>query len=202
MQLNFDATQVDPSQSTSVCLPLGDYFFTIVSADVEAVKDKPNEGLLKVGLRIEDGPFKGVVQLDRFNIYNSNPQAQQIAYRELSALCHVTNKLRLATEKDLLGGQAMATIGPQQNNDKYSEIKQYKYTNGALPGANGSAQPQQQQAAQPAPAFGAPAASGPAFPPAPPASQPQPAFGSAPAQPSFGSQPSSAPASNLPPWAK
>ncbi len=225
MQLNFDATQHDPSQSVSVCLPLADYPFTIVSADVESVKDKQNEGLLKVGLRIDDGPYRGAVQIDRFNIYNSNPQAVQIAYKELSALCHVTNRLRLATEKDLIGGQGLATIGPQTNNDKYSEVKQYKYTNGALPGANGQQQqqpqqqPQQQQ--QPTPAFNQPqqpaqqTTQPPAFDGGQPAFQPQqPAQGGfqpqqQPQQPQGGFQPQGggfqqqpAPGGNLPPWAK
>lgn len=146
MQLNFDATQHDPSQTMSVCLPLDDYYFTIVKAEVEQVKDKPNEGKLTVHLRIEQGPYKGTIQKDYFNIYNSNPQAVQIAYRELSALCHVVNRLRIAQESDLVGGQGRAAIGPQANNDKYSEVKQYKYIDGSLPGANG--QPQQQQTQQ------------------------------------------------------
>ncbi len=153
MQLNFDATQHDPTQSVSICLPLNDYYFTIISADVEAVKDKPNEGKLVVGLRIEDGPFKGAVQKDYFNIYNANPQAVQIAYKELSALCHVVQRLRLGTEKDLIGAQGRAAIGPQANNDKYSEVKQYKFMDGSLPGANGVAQTQPAQQQQPAPAF-------------------------------------------------
>lgn len=200
MQINFDATQHDPSQNVSVCLPLGDYPFTVVSAEVEQVKDKPNEGLLKVGLRIENGPYRGVIQLDRFNIYNSNPQAVQIAYKELSALCHVINRLRLGTEQDLVGGQGLATIGPQANNDKYSEVKQYKYINGALPGANGQAQQQPAQQAQPASAF-PPAAQAPSAPPAF-GGAPQGGFQAAPAPAFGGGAPPAAAPSNLPPWAK
>ena len=174
MQLNFDATQYDPSQTMSVCLPLEDYYFEITSAAVEAVKDKPNEGKLAVSLRIESGPYKGTVQKDYFNIYNANPQAVQIAYKELSALCHVVGKLRLADERELIGGRGRATIGPQANNDKYSEVKQYKFVDGSLPGAAGQQQQQQQQQQpqQPTPAFAAPQQ---------PAQPQQPAFGGQPA---------------------
>jgi hypothetical protein len=206
MQLNFDASQHDPSQVVTICLPLADYPFQIVSAEVEAVTNKPNEGLLKIGLAITDGPYKGAIQYDRFNIYNANPQAVAIAHKELSALCHVVNRMRLATEKDLIGGTALAKIGPQANNDKYSEVKQYMYPNGSLPGGQPAQQPVQpapvqQQAAQgqvqgfqqphqqQQMPFGQPAVTQP------------PPFGAQPQQ-GGGFQPAPPNGASLPPWAK
>lgn len=116
--------------------------------------------------------------------------------------------MRLATEKDLIGGQGLATIGPQINNDKYSEVKQYKYMNGALPGAG---------QAQPAPAFnsGQQQAQPPAQQTMPfgqtqgqPANAPPPFGGQQPAAGGFqpqgqqGGFQQAPPQPGLPPWAK
>lgn len=198
MQLNFDATQYDPSSAISLCLPLDDYYFSIVKVEAEQTKNKAGEGYLTVHLRIEQGPFKGTVQKDRFNLWNSNPQAVQIANRELSALCHVVGRLHLATEQDLLGGQGRAAIGPQIDNEKYSEVKQYKMLDGSLPSAGTHNAPTQTATAPPAfAANNSPAPSGP------------PPF-AAPAQNDVQANPfaapaanaSATPASNVPPWAR
>jgi hypothetical protein len=192
MQLNFDAATVDPFQGSSVRFPLADYPLEIIKTEGKPVTDNPNKGMLVLTCRVLDGPMKGQDYHYRFNLYNDNETTVRIAYQQLSAVCHVTGRLRIGMAEELIGGRFIATIGPQDKEPKYDDVKKVTDMAGNPPTRG--------QAPQQAPQTAAPAYT----------QQPAPAanaapWGAAPAAaqslaPSTGFQ-APAPGNGAPPWA-
>jgi len=191
MQLNFNAFDFDPTQGGSICFPLGDYRLEITKVEPMQVKDNPGAGYLAVHLTCVDGDLKGMVQIDRLNIYNPSEVAKRIALQQLAAYAFAIGRPQLATTEQMIGGRLICTIGPQADNPKYSEVKVVKCPDGSLPvnpnKSGNQPAPQHVQQTQPAQqGWGAP----PAMPPA------DPGQGAAP--PAWGSQPAASAAA--PPW--
>ncbi len=128
--LNFNAEQVRPWEAGSgVRFPLADYPFTITAVEQKMVKGSQTSGLLEVEITVMAGEFKGQKQKTNFNIYNESPRAQEIGFAQLSALCHSIGRLHIQDTSQLIGGNGIATIGPQEGSDKYSEVKMWKDIN-------------------------------------------------------------------------
>lgn len=203
--LNFDATQVDPRQSKSaICFPLADYPVEITGVEAVAVQNSKDKGMLVISLTVLDGQYKGQVQDDRLNLYGQAEVPTRIAYQHLSAICHATGKLRVASSKELIGGRFIATIGPQDApNDSYSEVKLVKDLAGNIPVLGQASAPQNTAIAASAPATGAaPAtAASPWNNPAAPVST-APATGAAPWASGPAAAPATAGAGAAPPWAR
>lgn len=207
--MNFDATQIDPRQSTGgICFPLADYPVEICSVEAVAVQNASNKGMLVLNLKVLDGQYKGQIQADRLNIYGQAETPTRIGYQHLSAICHATGKLRIGNASELIGGRFIATIGPQDApNDQYSEVKLVKDLAGNIPVMGQPSAPQTtaiqapatQQPAPAAPTAPAPAAATPWNNPA----QPAPAATGATGWPTGGTAAAPAPAaSSAPPWAR
>lgn len=96
----FDASTVEPSSGTTQ-FPVGRHPVVIRSSAQQAVKDKPNEGMLILQLEVIDGPAKGLVGPYRLNLWNSSPQASEIAHKQLSAICHVTGRHQLTDKVNM-----------------------------------------------------------------------------------------------------
>ena len=208
MQLNFNAFDFDPTQGGSICFPLGDYRLEITKVEPQQVKDNPGAGYLAIHLTCVDGDLKGMVQIDRLNIYNPSEVAKRIALQQLAAYAFAIGRPQLATTEQMIGGRLICTIGPQTDNPKYSEVKQIKCADGSLPvnPQKSGNQPAPQQAATPQPGWGAPPAAQ-APPPVDSGAAAPPWAGGAAAPPSgappWGSAPTGAPAASAaPPWAK
>jgi hypothetical protein len=221
MQFNFDASAIEPASFTTI--PLGDYKVVIRSSEAKETANKDG-GYLQFVLEIIDGPLRGTTVFYNLNVHNSNQKTVEIAYRQLSALCHVTGVIRLQDTQQLQGIPFIATIGPQKDAPQYNEVKTVKDINGNAPGKQGQQQQPQQPAApawnnqppqqpQPtaAPAWGAPQPAsggwgGPAPAAAPPAAAP--AWGApaptaapaAPAAPQTAWQPNPGNTPAAPPW--
>jgi hypothetical protein len=133
MQLNFNAFDFDPTQGGSICFPLADYRLEITKVEPVQVKDNPNAGYLAIHLTCVDGDLKGMVQVDRLNIYNPSEVAKRIALQQLAAYAFAIGRPQLATSEQMLGGKLICTIGPQADNPKYSEVKMIKCPDGSLP---------------------------------------------------------------------
>lgn len=214
MQLNFNGFDYDPAQGGSICFPLGDYRLTITKAEPMQVKDNPGAGYLAITLTVVDGDLKGMTQVDRLNIFNPSEVAKRIALQQLAAYAFAIGRPQLATTEQMIGGNLIATIGPQADNPKYSEVKTIKCPDGSLPvnpnkgGNNQQAAAQRQEVQQQAP----PANQGwgtqapPAAPPADPgpwAGNQAPASAGTPPWAGAGGGGASAPAqSATPPWVK
>ena len=80
----FDASQVAPSAPMEA-LPPG--WYPVVLSDGE-VKDNNGNKRIALEWTVFEGQFKGRKIFDGFNIVHENPQAQEIAARDFSAVCH------------------------------------------------------------------------------------------------------------------
>jgi hypothetical protein len=137
MQLQFNAAQVAP-ESTPEALPLDWYPVTITDAEQKPTKDGTSQ-FLQLTLKVSPGhPFAGREQFDNLNLWNQNATAVEIAWKRLSAICHVTGQINLQDTRQLVGIPFQAKIGPQKTNPQYSEVKAVKDAQGNDPGKQGA----------------------------------------------------------------
>lgn len=147
----FNPMDFDPSQGGGQW-PLGKHPVIIESAEVKATNDN-NSGMLIFSLKIIDGPNAGHTGPYRLNLYNQSAKAAEIAHRQLSAVCHVTQTYQLGPDGTQLqylfnkpfvievGYQKGEEPGPQNPDAKgYTEIKRVFDMAGNEPGKKGQAQ--------------------------------------------------------------
>lgn len=134
----FDATTVEPAQTFDV-IPPGDYLVQIIESEMRTTKAGDGQ-MLALTLEVLEGPSKGRRLWDRLNLVNNNAQAQEIAQRTLSAICHATGKLQVNDSEHLHFIPMIAKVtakpaGPDKygiQRDAQNEIKGYKQANGAV----------------------------------------------------------------------
>lgn len=167
---SFNPMEYDPTQG-GAAWPLGKHPVIIESAEVKATKDNQS-GYLQLNLKVIDGPNAGHVGPYRLNLYNQSQEAAQIAHRQLSAICHVTQTFQLGPDgtqlQYLFNKPFVIEVGMQKGQEAqekgYTEIKRVYDMAGNEPGKAGQAQqapqgfqqqqPQQQQPAQQQPQGG------------------------------------------------
>ncbi len=189
MNSSFDASQFAPKQGGGAH-PVGKGFdATISNTSIEPTK-AGDGGMFLVEFTTPAGRI-----VSRYNLWNKNEKAVQIARGELSALCHATGVFRLDFQNDgaaLRNARCKIDVGLQNEAepDGYVEVKKVFDANGNEPGRGPTMPAQPQQAAQTAPmnAWGNPPPAPAQAPAQAPAWQPNPT----------GNQ--SAPAA--PPWAR
>jgi hypothetical protein len=171
---DFDATQHAPRQALGAH-PVGKFPFRITAIEGKPSKAGDNSNSY-IGITFTT-PAGTIIK--RYNVWNSNQQAVDIAHGELSALSYATGRLRWSLRDEgraLLGGEGMIEVAPQidkgsgqPNAMGYVEVKKVFDIHGNDPVAPGGAlapAPQQgyQQPVQPQAApnqwSGAPATSG------------------------------------------
>lgn len=163
--LQFDATQVDPAGISSqlpVSGPEG-YNVIISASEMKENKDKTG-GYLELTLQVIDGEHKGETGAYRLNLYHTSAKAVEIAYRQLSAICHAVGVFQVADSTQLHNIPFKAVVGLQkgENPEGYTEVKGVLCMDGSAPGKPkgpapaASTQPVQQPAQQQgtAPAWG------------------------------------------------
>lgn len=131
--LNFNASTVEPAQSFDP-VPPGDYLVHI--KDSEMADTKTGGQMLKLTLEILDGQYKGRLVWDRLNLVNNNPQAVEIAYRTLSAICHAAGVIDCQDSSQLHGRPMVAKIKVKPGDDRYdpsNEVRAYSAANAAQP---------------------------------------------------------------------
>ena len=221
MQMNgsFNANQYEPNQGGGANHPPALKIpFTITATAIVENKSKDG-GFFQVDLTSQLG-----TQVQRYNIWNKEPKAVEIAHGQLSALCRATGRFQIDWANEgaaLRGATGLMDVGYQKGeeptaekpNGGYTELKKVYDMAGNEPGKSGTAQqqPQVSQQAQPAAQNGQGWGNGQAQPnpsQQPPAGWQQPTQNAAPqqAQPQQQSgqawQPGgAAPAGNSPPWA-
>lgn len=163
----FNPMEHDPSQGAGQW-PLGKHPVIIEGAEVKPTKDN-SSGYLEFTLRVTDGPNAGHSGAYRLNLYNQSAKAAEIAHRQLSAICHVTQTFQLGADgtqlSALFGKPFVVDVGYQKGEEPgpnnpdakgYTEIKRVFDIQGNEPGKQGQAAPAQapqgfggqQQAAQ------------------------------------------------------
>lgn len=149
MNYSFDARQFDPVQSIG-SHPVGKFPATISHTENVETKDKTG-GMFVVTFTTPAGQI-----LFRYNLWNKEPKAVEIAHKQLSALCYATGIFQLGFQDEgaaLRNARLMIEVGYQKGEDPaqnpeakgYTEVKKIFDVNGNEPGKAPApaAQPQQ-----------------------------------------------------------
>ena len=166
-QLNFDATQVAPDLGFET-VPAGWYNAMIDESEMKPTKDGSG-AYLQTRFNIIDGQYANRKISMRLNLRNTNPVAQEIAYKQLSAICHAVGVMQVADSSQLHGRPMKVKVKVRAASGDYeasNEISAFKNINEqvegapqAAPTAGGAPWAQQPAAApQAAPWAGQPAA--------------------------------------------
>jgi hypothetical protein len=117
----FDGTQVQPSEDFSP-VPPGDYPVQITGQQTKETK-KGDGQFLELEMTILGGQYQGRKVWERLNLVNKNPNAVEIAQRNLSAICHAIGKPRIRHESELVGGQLVVKVIVKDNNNECKGFK-------------------------------------------------------------------------------
>jgi hypothetical protein len=125
--IQFDATHIDPTPRFDP-LPAGDYPVIISESETRLTKDGSGQ-YLQIKLEVQGGEFAGRTLFDRLNLWNNNRQAQEIAQRTLSQICHAVGVLQVTDSQQLHNKPLIASVKIRQAQGSYeasNEIKGYK----------------------------------------------------------------------------
>jgi len=173
----FDATQYTPEQSAGAH-PVGKFPAFVSNTEIKPTRDGGG-GMFVVDFSTEQGKISM-----RYNLWNQNQKAVDIAHKQLCALSHATGVFRIDMSNEgaaLRNARCMIEVGVQKGEENYVEIKKVFDVNGNEPGKAPAPAPAPSVAPQNAQPFAAPQAA------------PANAWGGAPATNAFGQAPSAAP---------
>jgi hypothetical protein len=134
----FDASQIKDSEFEA--LPAGEYRAVISDSERKKTKDGESE-LLQVKLQIIDGPFKNRTVIDRFNLWNKNPEATKIAQQQFKKVCEAVNIPKPPDSSALhMKPLTIKLAVKEYNGNNQNEVKGYKpaTTSAAAPSATSS----------------------------------------------------------------
>lgn len=201
--LNFDSTQVAPAEAPEA-IPAGWYVVQMSASEMKPTSNGEGAYLNCEYTILAPAEYANRRIFDRLNLQNKNVQAVEIAYRQLSAICHATGVIQVADSVQLHGRPLLAKVSLRpagtgadgKHYDAGNEIKGYKAVEGAR------AAPQQLAYAPPPPV----ASSTPVWTP-PPIQAAAPAVKQASTQAAIPPWEQQAPAAGqvgapTPPWAK
>ena len=170
--LNFDSTKHAPQQEFQP-IP-DDTMVDLMIVESELKPTSKGDGVrLVLVMQVQGGPYANRKIFTGLNIQNPNPTAVEIAYSELSAICHVTGVPQPQDSQQLHGIPFKGKIKLRPASGDYgasNEIKAYYDIHGNKPGSAGSQPPN-----------GPAAPAGPAMPQQP--QQPQQGYQQQPQQP-------------------
>jgi len=140
----FDANTVEPAQDFAA-IPSGEYPAIINDSAIKPTKNKTGE-YAELTHQIIDGPYKGRLVWARLNLVNSNAQAQEIARRQFSSICHAAGKLQVQDTAELHNIPLVIRVefvpaGADGNSKDTNEVKAWKSIKDAPPGGTVAAQP-------------------------------------------------------------
>ncbi len=99
-QLNFNARDIEPASGQMDPIPAGWYNAAIEESELKPTKAGDNH-YLELRFSVLDGQYVNRKVYARLNIHNNNPMAQEIAYKELSAVCHAVGVMDLEDSAQL-----------------------------------------------------------------------------------------------------
>jgi len=130
--LNFNAAQVPTDFGTQDCVPAGWYNVMVDETEMKPTKDGSG-AYLQVRFTVLDGQYVNRKVFTRMNLQNSNPTAQEIAYKQLSALCHAVNVLQLQDSVQLHGLPLKVKVKVRKDStgqyEDQNEVTAYKNIN-------------------------------------------------------------------------
>lgn len=125
--LNFDATTVPPADSVEA-IPSGWYNAQIDQSEMKPTKDGSGT-YLELRFSILDGQYANRKVFARLNLRNANPVAQEIAYKQLSAICHATGVLQVQDSQQLHGRPMKIKVAVRAASGDYeasNEVRAFK----------------------------------------------------------------------------
>lgn len=144
-RIDFDSSQVAPSIGTADAMPAGWYNVMMDESGTHPTKNSTPENpqfYLQCRFNILDGQYAGRKLFTRLNIRNANPQAVEIAYKDLSAICHAVGMVGLVPDSEMIHGKPLkvkvkvrAATGDYEASN---EISAYKNINEQTAGAPGT----------------------------------------------------------------
>lgn len=207
-QFQFDASQVQPDTGVMDPVPAAWYNVMAEKSEIKPTKAADGSCFLEFMYTIVDGQYAGRKLFDRFNIRNSNPQAQEIGYKQLSALSHAVGVINWQDSAQLHNIPFKVKVKVRAADGQYeasNEITSRKHINENVGGPAAGAAPQQpmgmppQQQFAPPPQQQAPAGWGAPQAPQQPAQQP---WAQQPQQPPAPQQQWAPPPAAQQPWAQ
>jgi len=150
----FDPNEVEPTSRPDP-VPEGRYVLQVIDSDIKPTKSGQ---MLALTMEIHDGPYQGRKVFENLNIQNASAQAQEIAQRQLSALCRAAGITQAITDSQDLHYQPFEadlkieparTVG-EKTYDPRNAIKKYVFEDQAPPAgkpAPSAPPPPQRQAA-------------------------------------------------------
>jgi hypothetical protein len=91
-QINFDASQVDPSQPVEA-IPSDKYNVEITKSELKPTKTG-NGSYLELELTVLEGEYRGRKVWDRLCLNHPTPKTVEIARANLSAICHAVGVMK------------------------------------------------------------------------------------------------------------
>lgn len=126
--LNFDAAAVEPQPTQSFeALPTGRYEAMIVDSEMKTTKAGTGQ-YLQLTFDILGPKHIGRKVWARLNLSNPNKTAEEIAQRELSAICHCLGLERVEESEELHDIPLLIDVGQEKNTqtgDMTNRIKGY-----------------------------------------------------------------------------
>lgn len=139
-QLNFDASTVSPSESIEA-IPAGWYNAQIDQSEMKPTKDGQG-AYLELRFSVLDGQYANRKVFTRLNLRNGNPVAQEIAYRQLSAICHAAGVMQVQDSQQFHGRPLKIKVKVRAATGDYeasNEISSFKNINEQVDGPVGGA---------------------------------------------------------------
>ena len=138
--LNFDASQVAPDTGSQDAIPAGWYDVLMEASEMKPTKDTTGAYLECKFNIIAPQAFSGKKVYARLNLRNANPTAQEIGYKQLSAICHATRVLQVSDSAQLHNIPLKIKVKLRKADAEYeasNEITAYKNINEVvtMPGA-------------------------------------------------------------------
>jgi hypothetical protein len=144
-QINFDASQVNPSVPFEV-LPSDKYLVEITKSEMKATKSGDGS-YLELEYTVLDGAFKGRKVWDRLCLNNRTQKTVEIARANLSAICHAVGVMKPRESSELHHIPFVVTVKLKKEKDSeniYNEVKGYaKRVSVVAPPAAAPNQPEQ-----------------------------------------------------------
>ena len=123
---DFNAENIEPSTPYEA-LPKGKYTAIATASEMKPTKNGLGE-YLQITFEVVEGEHKGRKVFERLNIKNANRQAEDIAQRQLSALCRAVGVMRPRDSEELHDKEVGIELVIEEGDGKYSaqnRIKSY-----------------------------------------------------------------------------
>ena len=132
---NFNAADVEPASFDP--LPAGKYMAVITESEMKATKNGAGQ-FLNLTFQILDGEFKGRKIWARLNLKNPNPQAEQIARGQLSAICRAVGVMTPRDSVELHNLPLLVSVKVKKredNGDLANEVSGFSKKDSPAPAA-------------------------------------------------------------------